>query len=703
MNTSIIKLNISDLLLDPNNYRFIDADNYNPVSEDKYADEKVQANTLRLVMGKGNENIYDLVSSFKANGFINDGEIQVRKLEQSNKYLVVEGNRRISTLLYFQKLIEDGYTFERISSHDFENIVVKEIIDMDIRSYKIAMGLQHVAGKKKWNPINQAQLIYDLIYDNGVPEDEVCSSLGLSKLAVRKSIRTLMLIKAYRESDFGDQMHSAKYSFFEEAIKNPQMRNWLGWNDETKHCENTIHQEWFFSWISNTTDEDGNEIPAIIDKSVDVRRLTSIIENESALRHLVESHSLDKALAFSTKDNDADIQYAIGSIESILPTLLVNYDKLNKEDLSRLKQALSSMNQVANRDEIRLGVFTTLNVFNEINCHFSEVKIHSFRGIREMTLQTLSNVNLFVGENNCGKTSLLEAVYMLTQQNNIKRYLEMEQMRSKIQGTIHTNWLVDYVANSYFIEGTFNTHQCSVKFSCKPEESYMFDKNNYLTTLSSWAIVGGINDGKFKSDLHLYSDKQPVLNYNKIANLCSSALSSSYRRNFNSIMTAHRIAVEKGMIPKIVEFLSANIDEKIINIQLTGEDGSYRFIVTTKNDNIGLDLTKFGEGIQRAFEISLFIAACSNGCLFIDEIDSAIHKNILPKFIEFVISLCNQCNVQLFVTTHSRECIDIFANTNLGKDLSVYRLRPLGADRSLNYTDGESLKEMIDTFDVDIR
>lgn len=702
MTTNILHLSINDLLLDPNNYRFIDADHYVHTSEERYADEKVQSNTYRLVTGKNNDGILDLISSFKANGFINDGEIQVRKHELSGKYLVIEGNRRVSTLLYFRRMLKDGYAFDKIGDADLSDIIVKEIKDIDQLSYKIAMGLQHVAGKKKWNPINQAQLLYDLIYENNVPEDEVCASLGLSKQAVRKSIRTLFLIKAYRQSDFGDQMQSAKYSFFEEAIKNPQMRDWLGWNDDSKKCENSLNQERFFTWISNTTDEYGNTISAIIEKSVDVRRLTSIITNEAALRHMEEVHSFEDAYTYTANDNKAAVQYALNRLETTLPTLIANSVYLSKNEQDQLRRLVAALKPVVDADEIRLGVFSSISVFNELTCHFSEVKIHRFRGISEMALSTLSDVNLFVGENNCGKTSLLEAIYMLTQQNNIKRYLEMEQLRSKNQGSIHTDWLVNYVAKSFDIEGTFNGYRCSVNFSCKPSESKKLDKNNYIMTLSSTSSID-MPDGVFKSYLHLYNNKQPVLNYDRIANLCPSALSSSYRRDFNAFITAHRIAVEKGVMPEIIDFLVKHVDPAIQNIQLTGEDGSNRFVVTTRNNSIGLDLTKFGEGLQRVFEISLYIAACANGCLFVDEIDSAIHKKLLPNFIRQVVTLCKRFNVQLFVTTHSKECIDIFANAGLGTQLSAYRLRPLGNNCTINYTDGENLKEMIDMFNVDIR
>ena len=41
--------------------------------------------------------------------------------------------------------------------------------------------------------------------------------------------------------------------------------------------------------------------------------------------------------------------------------------------------------------------------------HISKLQISAFRGIRDLTLDNLSTVNVLVGANNCGKTSVLEA------------------------------------------------------------------------------------------------------------------------------------------------------------------------------------------------------------------------------------------------------------------------------------------------------
>ena len=98
MVTDRIIKHINRLLLDPNNYRFIDKPEYRSVPDDQVADPRVQQRTLNFIAGKNNENISDLITSFKSNGFLDIDQIQVKKA--GDFYLILEGNRRVTTLKY---------------------------------------------------------------------------------------------------------------------------------------------------------------------------------------------------------------------------------------------------------------------------------------------------------------------------------------------------------------------------------------------------------------------------------------------------------------------------------------------------------------------------------------------------------------------------------------------------------------------------
>lgn len=85
--SKIIEVNISQLYLDPNNYRLISNINYRYVPDSDIVNEAVQQKTLSLISGPGNERIQDLISSFKTNGYLPADLIQVIRLSH-DKYLV---------------------------------------------------------------------------------------------------------------------------------------------------------------------------------------------------------------------------------------------------------------------------------------------------------------------------------------------------------------------------------------------------------------------------------------------------------------------------------------------------------------------------------------------------------------------------------------------------------------------------------------
>ena len=68
MESKVITRHLNRLLLDPNNYRFIDHPDYKKIEDDQVADARIQQRTYNLLVGKFNENIVDLISSFKKNG-----------------------------------------------------------------------------------------------------------------------------------------------------------------------------------------------------------------------------------------------------------------------------------------------------------------------------------------------------------------------------------------------------------------------------------------------------------------------------------------------------------------------------------------------------------------------------------------------------------------------------------------------------------
>ena len=53
-----------------------------------------------------------------------------------------------------------------------------------------------------------------------------------------------------------------------------------------------------------------------------------------------------------------------------------------------------------------------------------------------------------------------------------------------------------------------------------------------------------------------------------------------------------------------------------------------------------------------------------NKILFIDEIENGIHYSLFDEFWEIVLALSKDRNIQVFATTHSKECIESYSRVS---------------------------------------
>jgi AAA15 family ATPase/GTPase len=74
-----------------------------------------------------------------------------------------------------------------------------------------------------------------------------------------------------------------------------------------------------------------------------------------------------------------------------------------------------------------------------------------------------------------------------------------------------------------------------------------------------------------------------------------------------------------------------------------------------------LEIIEFGDGIRHLLSIVTSLYKCENGYLFIDEMDNGIHYTMLDELWKIILEVSKKLNVQVFATTHSKECIESYA------------------------------------------
>ena len=332
--------------------------------------------------------------------------------------------------------------------------------------------------------------------------------------------------------------------------------------------------------------------------------------------------------------------------------------------------------------------------------HFDSLSIKQYKVFKDFNIDTLNKINIFAGFNNTGKTTLLEAIYLLTKQNNISAFFELIKHRHKL-GKLSSLSLSQYLDEEIEISGVFN--KCDTKVSVKKLKNIDIDKKD--DHIDSYEATGTIDAEVLKNTVHTFL-QNPLQRYNtKIEVLCNSLFKSPYFYNKQEIINTHSKNVELKEFDMVVDFIYDHIDNNIADIELTEKNEIKRFLVDSKAfPEKSVDITSYGEGLQRIFEIALSFAYCKNGVLLIDELETAIHYTLLENFTKFIQELAREFNVQVFITSHSNECIEAFVNNGVyNEDISAYLLENNNNSITTKYVGGDRLKYLIENISLDIR
>jgi len=332
---------IKNLLFDPNNYRLRNSPNFKIIASTNVGLLSVQKKTQNIITGKNNKEIIDLIESFKTNGYLRVDNILVRKLK-NDKYLIIEGNRRVATLKYLQKLYENGEDIGKLDPNIFDELDVVIYNYKNEKDYLILMGLKHVSGNKKWERYNQAKLLYELKNIMDLDEGEIASKLAISKKQVTDEIRGYIALEQYMKTLKGENYPGfnpyEKIMIMIELTNKPKLRNWVGWKDEKNTFSKKENLKRFYSWItpSYQSDEDSEEyelVEPILINHKQVRELEEIIDDEEALEYMEEQRDIRIALEQNSVYTKKQFSKTIKNVEKVLRNVrAIGSLNISKED-----------------------------------------------------------------------------------------------------------------------------------------------------------------------------------------------------------------------------------------------------------------------------------------------------------------------------------------------------------------------------------
>lgn len=711
-------VSLANLYLDPNNYRIVDNSEYRLVKPENVLDSNVQRRTEKIILGRNQENVRDLIASIKANGWLDLDPIIVER--KNGRFLVIEGNRRVATLKHLQRLREDASAdLGVLDTAIFSRVPIIFHEFADEGQQLVMMGLHHISGKRRWPAVNRAIAIKRLQEYYHGDADAACNALGISKREFYVATRTLALVEAYKESDYGDQFRSVQYNLFREIVQNVAIREWLQWNQQTYAVGKAGNLERLFRWMSrdaeraSTDDEEEMDVQSGIEPILTtvghIRELAKIIDDQDAVQRLDETRSLQEATLSSSLLVRNEIDRAFEMADRGIQNLNKRVGDLEKNELQRVDQLIGKLQGLAlahKRQPPMNNGRLPWHPFNEFTeSQFSSLRIGQYRGIGGLKLEDLKRINLIVGVNNSGKTSLLEAIYLLARQNDENALLDVIQWRGRFEEHPGPIWLADQIPTNARIEGNFdevskdNLTCLNIKKITEPNDK-IWDHSTFLAEIVFDSCYA---DQAQHTDVVLYSNLPRRVNYSGQRWLCRSAFTSPFWiSRTEALAKANKAALEAGTKVKVIEFIKKHVDDKIASIELT--DKFNRFIVSHSAFNLAPDLATFGDGMRRIFEICLLFASVQGGVLLIDEFENAIHRDLLIPFTKLVQELANELNVQVFLTTHSKEALDAFIlNKFRTEDIAAFAINSTADGVATRRFDGDKLKRLHKALDLDLR
>jgi len=343
------------------------------------------------------------------------------------------------------------------------------------------------------------------------------------------------------------------------------------------------------------------------------------------------------------------------------------------------------------------------------------IRIKNYRGIKDLEIGNFKKYNFFIGDNGSKKTTILESIGIGLSLLNFEKILGSARNRKmKIKK--------ENVSSLFFNSDTNNT----IKFilettdNIKTETVISIDKtlsmfqdfssseinndfSNYLYTIKK-----RIKEDKLKTNIYVKENSQIIYKDSKMDKIplsfqnflekynISIEISDNLKNSSDTIFQIDRI-IKNRKKEELLKYLQI-IDKDIKEIYINDEE----IFVEKETLKEFIPISSIGDGMVLALDIITSLILIDDfRVILIDEIERGIYYKNYRKLSEIIIELCkNNPNIQLFITTHSKEFLEAFneALVETEKDnFSLFSLRNKKEKLDFVHYTSEELKDTLET------
>ena len=307
-------------------------------------------------------------------------------------------------------------------------------------------------------------------------------------------------------------------------------------------------------------------------------------------------------------------------------------------------------------------------------------------------MQNIGQFNLIVGDNNVGKTSVLEALLIDENPEVYRQHLMTVLFKFRQFTDITDSYLSYFVCRNkpdwesgrtiLFVLGFPNeTKSLSIEFKDKSQHN-----ERGQATSSRFHIADEVL--RIVSSNNHYPEQYPIPYI---------PLFLAYEHKLTRLYSNY-VGMETKLDDELVEHLKSIIPTiksiKVNPFATANRDNAPLFISRTDTET-ALPLGFFGDGAIKLFRILIEIAVHRGKRLMIDEIDAGVHIQNFHGFWKTILRFAAKLDVQLFMTTHNWECLEVFKEVLEEPEMQEFQAKtrcfsldelPNGAVSSYAYT-----------------
>lgn len=344
-NANFRKLPVSDLLLDPDNPRL-----------PKSMSNKNEKEIINFLLSDAS--LIELMLAIGKNGFF-EGE-QLLVVPEGDKYLVIEGNRRLSAVkLLHHPELGDTYKSKIAqviaeTSHRPDQIPCLVFDNKDeILKY---LGYRHITGIKSWKLLEKARYLTQLKNDYFSNDTINSASREIAKMIGSRKDYVIRVLTGYQLYEIIEKngFYAIKdlddttfyFNYLADSLNRTSIAEFLGVNFEEDDPLNNVQYENLKEWTNWLFNKD---LPnKIIGDSENITNLSRVISHPMALERFRDGEKISRALEYT---DELEVQFktaietAMRQMEKadLLTAKINNFYDGVLEDLSEIYQRIKKI------------------------------------------------------------------------------------------------------------------------------------------------------------------------------------------------------------------------------------------------------------------------------------------------------------------------------------------------------------------------